>query len=103
MDRRVADRENTPATMVVAVVNFSPVPPAMFRPSDMGSACTNVVGWLSGRLWEDRSRAAAWILEKRHDRFGVMWLWQSAWPGRSMVMTQEMMVYSIVGRNANDR
>lgn len=27
MDRRVAAKEKTPATMVVAVVNFSPVPP----------------------------------------------------------------------------
>ncbi|KAJ2985491.1 hypothetical protein NUW58_g5501 [Xylaria curta] len=36
MDNRVAARENTPAPMVVAVVNFSPVPPAMFPPSNIG-------------------------------------------------------------------
>jgi hypothetical protein len=46
-DNSVAARENTPAMMVVAVVNFSPVPPAMVSPfrcgapmsSDQGARC----------------------------------------------------------------
>ncbi|KAK5635136.1 hypothetical protein RRF57_010849 [Xylaria bambusicola] len=36
MERRVAANENTPATMVTAVANFSPVPPGAISTSRSG-------------------------------------------------------------------